>query len=160
MIRSFLAKLMLLPFLFLALACSTQGAQDRFADEATRTPSEYTKTDAQGRVLSEDPDDWRTAPIYIGVVVVDPAYPNPVEEGFVHVRVTVREFNQVRGGLVLRAFDQLGRMMTLDSIQNARQPGSYLLTFSPALLGRRGLHRLFIFDTSGEIVSYGDLMVV
>lgn len=148
------------PLLVLALiagACDTQGRQDEFAEGASRPPSGFVRTDADGKILSDDPDDWRTAPLFVGKVRIDPAYPNPSSGGFVTISFAVLDFNAVRGGLFLRAFDDNRRFIRLDEAPEATQPGSYVFSFSPALLGRTGLHRLYVFDGFNEIVSYGDL---
>jgi hypothetical protein len=71
----------------------------------------------------------------------------------------VLDFDAVRGGLILRAFNASGRFVLLDEERDATQPGAFIFSFSPALLGQTGLHRLYVFDGFGEIVSYGDLLV-
>lgn len=143
----------------LAGACDSQERQDEFAEDASRAPSGYTATSENGEVVSNDPDDWRTAPLFLGKVRVDPAYPNPVSDGFVTVSFSVLDFDAVRGGLYLRAFDVNNRFIRLDEAPEATQPGAYIFSFSPGLLGRVGLHRLYVFDGFGEIVSYGDLQI-
>jgi hypothetical protein len=144
---------------FVLSACDTQDLQDDFARRATLPPSNFTRTDADGRVISEDEDDWQTAPVYRGVITVEPAFPNPVGDAFVTIPVYVRFSNSIRGGLNLRAYGGSGFFITLDNIPRAQDPGAYVFHFSPGLLETRGLHRLFVFDGGGEIVSYGDLMV-
>lgn len=126
---------------------------------ASETPNGFARTDSQGTILDDDEDDWRVAPIYGGKVRVDPAYPNPATIDFVTIPVTVLEFNSVQGGLSIRGRDASGTLRTLDDILDATDPGAYIFRFSPALLARSGLVRLFIFDRLGELVSYGDLMV-
>lgn len=144
---------------FLLNACDTQAEQDEFADRASLPPSGYTQTTLDGEIVSVDEDDWRTAPVYGPSVVVDPAYPNPFSEGFLYVPVYVRFSDSIRGGLALRAYNNTGRLVTLGTIPEAFQQGSYAFNVSPGLIGRRGLVRLFIFDASSELVSYGDLFI-
>ncbi len=150
---------MIVCVLITAAGCDTQGGQDDFAASASRRPSGYTQTNADGTVVTVDEDDWRTSPAYRGTVRIDPAYPNPVATEFVTVPVTVTQFNSVRGGLVLRAYNSAGLLFRLADIPEARDPGAYVFSFAPGLLGRLGLQRVFVFDTVGEIVSYGDIMV-
>jgi len=128
-------------------------------DDASLPASGYAQTNADGIILDDDKDDWRTSPVYGGKVRFDPAYPNPATADFVTVPVTVLEFNAVQGGLVLRARDSAGRLRTLDEIQSAADPGVYVFLFSPSILARTGLVRLFVFDRLGEVVTYGDLLV-
>ncbi len=139
-------------------ACDSGKVQDAFADDASRPPSGYTATDDGGAVQRPDADDWRTAPYYAGKVRVEPAYPNPTTGASVTVAVTILEFNAVQGGLYLQARTPAGALRTLDTIQDDA-PGTYLLSFSPATVGRSGLFRVFLFDARREIVSYGDVLI-
>ncbi len=146
--------------LLLAGGCDTAEQQNNFEDEAFSTPSGFTRTDKNGQILSEDKDDWRTAPVYSTSVLIDPAFPNPATPSdFVNVPVSVREFNSIQGGLELVSFDENGIPRRLDEIRDARDPGAYVFTFNPGLLGVQGLVRLFILDTRGTLVSYGDLSI-
>lgn len=144
---------------FLVAGCDTQEEQDDFAAQAGRPPENITRVDASGKVLSEDKDDWRTAPVYAGEIRVDPAMPNPVStEGFVTVRVTVTVFDAVYSPLRLKNMRN-DRLQTLSEIERASSPGAYLFHAPVSLIGPAGMHRLFIFDGIGEIVSYGDVLV-
>lgn len=145
--------------LLLLAACDSQKQTEEFERDAGLPPSGYTRTDEYGLVLSEDADDWRSAPLFLGKVRVDPAYPNPVATGVVTVPVSVLEFGGVGGGLVLRAKDNSGRLMILDEVFDATSPGAYVFQFSAVLLARTGLARLFVLDRRGELVSYGDLKI-
>lgn len=149
----------LLLFLLVAVlaGCDTQKAINQFEDEAALTPSGYTETDRDGVVVNQDDDDWRTSPAFFGKVRVDAAYPNPIPSGVVTVPVSVLEFNAVQGGLVLRARDASGRLVLVDEIADASDPGGYIFQFSPAVLARTGLIRLFVLDRIGNLVSYGDI---
>ncbi|HEX7070735.1 MAG TPA: hypothetical protein VF190_08010 [Rhodothermales bacterium] len=142
-------------------ACDAQEQQDRFADEASALPKNFTETTIDGEVVTADPDDWRTSPVYRGHLTVDPAFPNPVSSTFVSISLTVTGFDAVRGGgLTLRAYGQDGRtLIALDETLFVTGPGAYDFRFSPGALVTKGLHRVFIFDLTGEIVSYGDVMV-
>lgn len=139
--------------------CDAQEEQDDFATQASRPPENITRVDASGKVLSEDKDDWRTAPVYAGEVRVDPAMPNPApSEDFVTVRVTVTVFDAVYSPLRLKNLRD-DRLQTLSEIDRANSPGAYLFHAPVSLIGPAGLHRLFVFDGLGEIVSYGDVLV-
>ena len=148
---------LLLALVAVGAGCDTQGEQDAFAERASRAPSGFTETDANGRVLSEDTDDWNTSPVYLGVIRVSPAFPNPTAGDFVTIPVTITQFNAVRGRLILRGFNSSDALVGLDDIPG--DIGGASFTFAPGLLGRRGLQRVFIFDSGGEIVSYGDVMI-
>jgi len=153
-------RISVLVLVFLTLSsCDSQQQQDDFVQSAGDTPSGFARTDSQGTILDDDKDDWRIAPLYGGKVRLDPAYPNPATIDFVTLPVTVLEFNAIQGGLTLRARDANGVLRTLDDILNASDPGAYIFRFSPAILAKTGLVRLYVFDRIGELVSYGDLMI-
>jgi hypothetical protein len=158
----------------LLYGCDSQEEQNRFEDDAARPPSGIVRTTADGRIavdgdgveIENDLDDWRTAPYFAGIVRFDPAYPNPSTGDLITLPVLVQQFNSLTGGLVLRGYDNLGRLVRLDDLPQATQPGSYTFVFSPAqfavggdLGAARGLHRVFVFDVTGEITSYGDVLV-
>lgn len=146
--------------LFAASGCDTAEQQKEFEDDAFSAPSGYTHTDEDGQILGNDEDDWRTAPAYSTRVLIDPAFPNPATAGdFVTIPVQVREFDSILGGLEVISYDENGIPRRLDEIRDASDPGAYIFTFSPSLLGVRGLTRIFIVDSRGELVSYGDLFI-
>lgn len=139
--------------------CDTANQQKTFIEEAEAEPSGFTATDANGGVTSEDSDDWRTSPVYVGRIVVDPAYPNPFTAGVVTIPFRVLQFNEVTGGMYVRAFDGQGRLFAIGEALDTSSPGLYTITINPAQLSTKGLHRLFLQDVFGEVVSYGDLMI-
>lgn len=157
--------LFLLGALLWGSGCDSQDLQDAFAERASLPPSGFTAVEQCGtEPSSEDPDDWRTAPRYRGRIRVDPACPNPAPGERVTVSITVYE--GVRGGLALRVYDNSRprRLIRIpdpgaDDLIAARDAGLYSFSFESVLLPQRGLQRLFIFDGTGELVSYGDLLV-
>ncbi|MEZ4698922.1 MAG: hypothetical protein R2834_01220 [Rhodothermales bacterium] len=161
--RSIVAVAAGLVLTLLSAGCDTQAAQEEFIDEANAPASGITiilDDSFGGATCREDADDWRIAPVYNGVVFVDrPPAPNPVSGSLVTITIRVLQFDRVRGGLVLRSFGAANTLLVLDTILDATAPGEYIFQFSPSLLSANGIHRLFIFDSLGEIVSYGDLFV-
>lgn len=143
----------------LVAGCDTHEQQDEFADDASGPPANYTQTDEGGAEGDIDEDDWRTAPIYAGEISIGAAFPNPVSaDGFVTIPVTVTAFNTVSAPLRLET-PRDGRLFRLDQLDQAADPGAYVFTFSAGTFTSRGLHRVFIFDGLGELVSYGDILV-
>ncbi len=139
-------------------ACDSAEDQETFEDQAFAEPSRITKTDGSGTIESTDTDDWRVSPAYVGRIVIDPAFPNPVESGgSVAIPVRIRFSDSVQGGLQLTTYDSNGIPRRLDSIPNANDIGSYVFRFMPRTLQLQGLVRVFIVDTRGRLVSYGDL---
>lgn len=157
-IRRLLPLALLCTALLTGVGCDAQKLQDDFAEAANRAPSGYTSTDRTGAVQNEDADDWRTAPLYAGKVRVSPAYPNPTAGETVVVAVSILEFGGLPGGLTLQAYGAGGRLVVLDVLRDT-QPGTYLLSFSPAAIGRADLVRVFLLDGSREFVSYGDVLL-
>ncbi len=149
----------LIVLLVASAGCDSQQAAEEFEAQAALTPSGITTTDAQGIPGSIDEDDWRTSPLFLGKVRVDPAYPNPVTDGLATLPVSVLEFNGVQGGLVLRARNSSGSLVIVDEIPDASSPGGYVFQFAPAVLARTGIIRVFILDRIGNLISYGDLQV-
>ena len=153
-----------IPFLMI-IGCDNQGAQEDFVAEAGADPSGITRildNDFGGTICSEDEDDWRTSPVYTGIVLVErPAFPNPINgatEGTILLRVL--QFDRVRGGFQLSAFGDGNLPIELGRITDASSPGEYALQFSPSLLTANGLHRLFVLDSFGELITYGDIELV
>lgn len=145
----------------LLFGCDTQGEQDDFARDASAPPAGFVRTPDGSEIVSEDLDDWRTAPVYAGKISIRPAYPNPAAvNDFVTVPFSVTTFEEVIAPVQLKTIRESDRLLiTLETIDRASDPGSYAFTFSAARVGSSGLHRLFIFDGAGELVSYGDLMI-
>ena len=150
--------------IFVLAGCDNQGAQEDFISEAGLAPSDITRildNSFGGTICSEDADDWRTSPVYNGIVLVErPASPNPAGGTLVTITIRVLQFDRVRGSLALRAFGAGNTLISLDTIIDASSPGEYVFQFSPSLLSENGLHRVFIFDAVGELISYGDIELV
>lgn len=149
--------------LLLLIGCDDRQQED-FLSAAFRSPEGFTRTDINGQVLLEDPDDWRVAPAYRGYLRLDPAYPNPFSGG--EVRLPVHLFSPLTGTLSVWTQDVEGRLRLLDEHTSLGQTGTYVFVFDPSVLapGRDltrliGLHRLFIYR-GNDLVSYGDLMIV
>ncbi len=141
------------------LSCDSSDSQDDFLKAATATPSGITRTDGSGQIISDDKDDWRTAPFFVGKVIVDPAFPNPSSVGgTVTIPLRILQFEDLSGRLSLRV-DVDDDFRLLDELLDTSSPGARIFQFSAAQINRAGLHRLFILDDFNEIVSYGDLLI-
>lgn len=153
----------LLAVLLPLAACDSAEQQEAFYDEANRTPAGIARTDEDGRIVEDDPDDWRTAPAYGGIVRFEPAYPNPAASGaLVALPVSILQFGAVQGGLYLRTYVQTSQgpsLRLLDRIPDASDPGGYDFRFTPAAFGLQGLQRVYVFDGAGELVTYGDVRI-
>ena len=153
-----MTRLWILAF-FVWIGCDNQDLQEDFEAQAFSTPEGFTRTNQSGEALSVDSDDWRTSPAYQADIEITPAFPNPPTAGdLITVPVRIRGTNTVRGSLNLVFFDSDRLSRRLDDIRSARDPGAYVFRFNPALIGRTGLVRVFILDSLGDLVSYGDIM--
>lgn len=144
--------------------CDAQQQQDDFVSAAGAPASGITRildNSFGGTICSEDEDDWRTSPVYNGIVLVERgATPNPASSTLVTINIRVLQFDRVRGSLSLRSFGSGNTFLFLDTIIDASAPGDYVFQFNSSLLTENGLHRVFIFDGVGELVSYGDVELV
>ena len=163
-----LISLLLLALTVAMGGCDSQDARLEFENDANMPANGIVVTDENGTIINDDPDDWRTAPSFAGIVRFDPAYANPTNGALITIPVIVQQFNALLGGLELRGFDDTGRLTLLDDLPQATQPGAYTFVFSPSqfsitgdFASARGLHRVFVFGIRGssEVVSYGDILV-
>ncbi len=157
------------------VSCDSVQEQRLFNDAVFLEPQGYTFTDEggglplndKGDYISFDDDDWRIGPGFTGSVSVDPAYPNPSDGNLIILPISINDFDGFPGGLFLRAFDNSNPplLRQVDEIFDA-SAGSFAFRFDPSLLSIagdissiRGLHRLFVMDAQGNLVSYGDLLI-
>jgi len=143
----------------LGVGCDSSEEQNQYAVDAGRPAEGYTETNGNGEVVSDDPDDWRVAPFFIGKIDVEPARPNGVQSGLAFIPLRVLSPGVV-SRLSLRVRLEDGRLDFLAEILDASTVGAYEFTFSGGQLPGKGLHRVFVFDALGEIVTYGDILVL
>lgn len=162
--------LLLITVLFCA-ACNRNDAQREFEREAYRIPENYTQTDHKGGILSQDVDDWRIAPLFQGLVDINPPFPNPVNSNeFIQFEIAVTGVQSVSGLEVIVQFDGSdpnSGFKTLYFETQTLNAGLTTFRINPLELGRtdvvesaRGLHRIYIFDGSQNMISYGDVQVL
>ncbi len=153
------ARIIAIFCLIMLSSCDAAELQKDYLAQARLEPSGVTVTNAGGAVIAVDDDDWRTAPLFTGKVIVEPAYPNPVSGGLVTLPFRILQFDDVSGGLFVRAFNGSEQLITLGESLDTSSPGVYTITINPAVLSTVGLHRIFLQDFLGEIVSYGDIKI-
>jgi|YNPMSStandDraft_2_1061718.scaffolds.fasta_scaffold00925_2 hypothetical protein len=131
----------------------------------------FTRTNQNGQVLSEDPNDWRIAARFAGEVeLIQVAFPNPTRNG--QVQLTF----QFRSSIGLPRIDFLGITrngfpvnypVILETDTNVPNFGAKtyrldLVKISPNrnLADLRGrLFRVRVVDLAGNIITYGDVFV-
>lgn len=151
------------------VSCSGSDDQREFEQQALSTPSGFTETDASGAVTGDvDPDDWRIAPFFQGLVEIQPAYPNPVQTTEnVNIEITITGVEAVRGLDIMVWFDGGHVQSVYQDPGNPLNPGLIVARFSALDLSRfdnggegaRGLRRVLIFDGNDNLISYGDIKV-
>lgn len=156
-------------FLSALVSCGQQDDQREFEREAYSSPENFTETQNGNEIVREDPDDWRIAPFFEGLVdEITPAWPNPVQStDAVNLQVTlsgtqsvtgltVFSFNHETGDPVGPLFDDQGTHdFGILSIQfNANE----LFEFSNPE-SKKGLYRVILYDRNRNVISYGDIMV-
>lgn len=165
---SVLTLLLLISFLG---SCTRNDAQREFEKEAYALPQNYTKTNNQGEVLEVDEDDWRTSPLYQGLIEIEPPFPNPTTTNqSVQFDVYVTGVNSVDGIQVWFFYDNLDgnnrdRIILYENFETL-QPGLTTFQINPIefaefgnVEGARGLNRVYIFSGNQQMISYGDIMV-
>jgi len=147
--------------------CDANNGQVDFRVAAGAVPSGiFRTTDGVTPLNGEnDPDDWRTAPIYAtsGFLVLQRGSPNPARLSVPDVvQIVVHADSQIPGGLQLVARDGFGERIIITPFTDIPGAGSYPFTFfaSEILSAQAGeLWRLVLFDSRGEPVTYGDLQI-
>lgn len=162
-------KLVLLLFASLTLfvGCGQSDDQRRFEQQALQPANGFTRTTPDGEIIENDPDDWRVAPFFQGLVEISAAYPNPVlTNNLVTIEFFVTGIEAVMGlEVVVRYNDGFFRSVFINDTAPF-PPGLTLVQINPLELGRFGnaesaigLHRVIFFDRNENIITYGDIMV-
>lgn len=147
--------------------CKRNSAQEQFEREAFAQPQNITRTDANANILSNDPDDWRIAPLFQGFVEINtPAFANP-SIGLRFTIVLLVTGLEAVSGLEIYARDEFGRPFIIYTDNRRPLPPGIIdiyieptwLTPSRVYSNAIGLHRVFIYDGAGNMITYGDLLV-
>ncbi len=156
-----------IPFVLILAACSRNSAQDKFESDARKAPTGITRTDASGRILSNDPDDWRIGPMFQGFVDISvPAYPNPSQNQRITIDLIISGLESVNG-IEVYTRTALGEPLFLYEIPDRPIPiGVSQIFFDPISLSpfrtydnAIGIHRIYIYDRNGNLISYGDVEI-
>lgn len=146
--------------------CSRNDAQQEFEQEAYTLPRNYTETTFQGEVVTTDEDDWRTSPLFQGLVSIIPPYPNPTgTDQVIKLGIEVTGVQSVQGFEVLTRFED-GSFRSLYQTPEGLEPGFTEYQLNPLefaqfgnVEGARGLNRIYIFDGRQQMISYGDILI-
>ncbi len=152
--------------------CNNNKAQQQFENDARKTPSGYTNTDATGKVISKDPDDWRISPLFQGFIYVSqPPYPNPAgTTQQIKFELQINGLESIYGLYVYTNLQSNTGQYQVQQIyynpDSPLQPGLITIPFIPSqftITGNasdaRGLHRIFVYDGRQNLITYGDILI-
>ncbi len=153
-------------FLFLLLVisgCNQNSDQRDFERQAFSEPSGITETDQNGRVINNDPDDWRIAPFFQGdIELISPPFPNPVQTNDrLTINIQVNFLDRI-SGIYIRVF----RFNSFYQIDDRPQVSTGITTFTidPNVIAGgnpnpQGRYRLIIQDENENVITYGDIEI-
>ncbi len=148
------------------VGCDANNDQLDFRSAASAVPSGIFRTlDGTTPLNGEnDPDDWRTAPAYAtsGFIVLNRAHPNPAHlDQSDTVTILITTLDRIPGGLQLVARNGLGERIVLSQYRDIPGGTEAFSFFVSEILGAQPgeLWRLILFDSRGEPVTYGDLLI-
>ncbi|MEX0720263.1 MAG: hypothetical protein WD059_06315 [Balneolaceae bacterium] len=162
--------LLLLIFVAVNQNCTRNDEQREFEQEAYRPPNDFTETSPQGEVNSVDEDDWRISPLFQGLFEVRAPFPNPSNTtSAIQFEIEVTGVQSINGIEVIVFFDDYdpreGSNVLYFDTESLPQ-GLTTFQINPLELGEisvpesvRGLHRIYIYDGRGQLISYGDIMI-
>ena len=140
-------------------AVSIGEAQQAFELAALGAPSGYTNTDAQGRVISEDAQDWTISPVHqSSFTLTFPPYPNPASptESIRFAGV----YSAGGSGLVPYRINARGNLEQIRPVTGSQDGSAPAFSFTAGQLGSIGLERVVLLDFEGRFVTYGDIQVI
>jgi len=158
----------LLFFTFIVFyGCTQNDAQREFEEQAFTFDDNITQTNGSGQIVedNEDPDDWRTAPFFSGLVFVDPIFPNPV---LTNDRLTLNILitgNDAVSGLRIYSYPGFSRpRVVYDDIRRPLPPGTISVSLNPLDLtptpeSAPGIYRLVVLDANENVITYGDVRI-
>lgn len=148
-------------------ACSQNDDQKEFEQKAFSEAEGYTETDPNnGKIINEDPDDWRISPFYQGLVRIEPAYPNPAgSSDRINLYIHSNGIESVSdlSVIVYYGYSSSGSEMLLDEYSGELR-GSMNFNFQGSLVAQhtespQGTYRVIIVDGNENVVSYGDIQI-
>lgn len=150
-------------------SCNQSNEQRKFEREAISLPDNITETNESGGIVEgmEDPDDWRIAPYFQGVVYVEPLpFPNPLlSNQRLNLNIFVTGVDGVSGLRVFVLYNESSTSSFLYESQSSPLPTG--LTSISLLAGDiarfndnpEGLYRIIVEDRQGVIITYGDVRI-
>lgn len=152
----------------LIISCNQNDEQREFEQKAISLPENITATNANGAIVEggEDPDDWRIAPLFQGVVSLEPLpYPNPL---LTNQRLTLNIFvtgvDGVAGLRVLVLYNENSIRPVYELATSPLPTGLTSISLSAGDIAQfddnpEGLYRIIVEDRQRSIITYGDVRI-
>lgn len=159
-----LAVLILILF-FANTGCNQSSDQREFEQAAFSIADGFTSTNNRGEVINRDPDDWRIAPFFQGLIEIDPAYPNPVQSNEqISIDRVVTGIESVSGFRVLAFYGNNNLQFIFDDFRRPLPTGLQTVPLQAADIAQfaenpQGLYRIIILDANENVITYGDIMI-
>lgn len=154
----------LFTFIFLS-GCNQSGDQRDFEREAFSLPEGITETTEKGEIESRDPDDWRVAPFFQGLIEVDPVFPNPVQStDQLSLDVIITGVESVSGLVVYAYYGDNNLRNVYNDLRTPIPPGLVSIPLSPLDIARfredpQGTFRIILLDRNENVITYGDVRI-
>ncbi len=148
--------------------CSQNDSQREFEREAFNLASGgITQTNDRGEIIdgNRDPDDWRIAPFFLGLVIVDPAFPNPVQSnGRAFINIQVTGIDAVSGLRAFVLYDTSNIRFLHEELSSPLMTGLYTIPLNPLSIAQfqenpQGIYRIILEDFKRNIITYGDIQI-
>lgn len=153
---------------FSIVSCNQSDEQRQFEREAISLPENITETTDNGAIVEgrEDPDDWRIAPYFQGVVYVDPVpFPNPLlTNQRLNLNIFVTGVDGVAGLRVLVLYNENSIRPLYESSTSPLPTGLTSISLAAGDIARfddnpEGLYRIIVEDRNEVVITYGDVRI-
>lgn len=165
---NFIPAFIITLFFLLIVSCNQNDEQKQFEREAISLPENITETNENGKIIEgqDDPDDWRIAPYFQGVVYVDPVpFPNPLlSNQRLNLNIFVTGVDGVAGLRVLVLYNQSSARPLYESVTSPLPTGLTSISLAAGDIAQfadnpQGLYRIIVEDRQGVIITYGDVRI-
>lgn len=145
-------------------SCTQSDEQREFEEQALSLPENITETADNGAIVDNntDPDDWRIAPFFQGVIHVDPPFPNPL---LTTQRLTININAGIDAASALRILVLYNERSLRVIYPSTSLPSAGTVIYLSAQdiarfdVNEEGLYRIIIEDGDENIITYGDVKI-
>lgn len=156
----------ILAVIFFATAGCNQSSDQREFERAAFTVAEgITETNSSGEVINRDPDDWRIAPFFQGLIEFEPAFPNPaLTSQQIRINRVVTGVESISGIRVFVIPESNNLRIIEEDPRTPLPPGLDVILLDPLLIAEfpenpQGLYRIVITDINENVITYGDIRI-